>query len=337
MIRRGSIEDLELVFSIQWEASIAGFASVFPPDRYPYPDEAVRRALREQLEDPANVVLVDDERRGFALVGHGWLERLFVREHAWGTGVAEELHAAALETLRAQGANSASLWCLAENARARRFYEKHGWRLNGSERIVPFPPHPFDVGYSIELVNLPEALETERLLLERWAERHRDPWRLICRDPEVMRFIGRAQLWETTKADEVFEGMLAHWREHGFGWRSVLDKAGREWLGFVGLNVLGSGVEGVAPEEIEIGWWLLRSAWGRGYASEAASAARDEGFERVRLARMIARLQPANRASSRVAEKIGMRITSEATGRHGEPLHIYCLDRAVWERRLRID
>jgi GNAT superfamily N-acetyltransferase len=151
MIRRGSVEDLELIFSIQRDASLAGFAGVFPPERYPYPDEAIRRALREQLEDPCNVALIDDEGRGFALVGHGWLQRLFLREQAWGTGVAEELHAAALEMLRAQGANSASLLCLAENARARRFYEKRGWRLNGSERVVPLPPHPLDVGYSIKL------------------------------------------------------------------------------------------------------------------------------------------------------------------------------------------
>lgn len=122
-----------------------------------------------------------------------------------------------------------------------------------------------------------ETLETKRLSLERWDERHRERWRLICRDPEVMRFIGSGRLWETAKADEVFDGMLAHWRDHGFGWRSVLDTASGEWLGFVGPNMVGPGVQGVAPEEVEIGWWLLRLAWGRGYASEAASAARDEG------------------------------------------------------------
>jgi GNAT superfamily N-acetyltransferase len=151
VIRRGTVDDLELVFSILREASIAGFANVFPPDRYPYPDDAVRSALREQLEDPANVLLIDGEGRGFAIAGHGWLQRLFVREAAWGTGVADELHAAALDALRSLGARSASLWCLAENARARRFYEKHGWRLNGTERTVPFPPHPLDVGYSIDV------------------------------------------------------------------------------------------------------------------------------------------------------------------------------------------
>jgi RimJ/RimL family protein N-acetyltransferase len=129
--------------------------------------------------------------------------------------------------------------------------------------------------------------------------------------------------------------VLAHWRDHGFGWRSVLDRGSGQWLGFVGLNVVGPGIEGVAREEVENGWWVIRSAWGRGDASEGALAARDEGFERVGLVQMIARLHPANLASSRVAEKIGMTLMREGTGRHGEPLHIYGVDRAGWKRRLR--
>ncbi len=151
MIRRGGPEDLELVCAIHREAAVAGFANVFPADRFPYPDEAIRESLRVELSGAANTVLVDAEGLGFALVGPGRLHRLYVREHAWGSGLAHELHAAALETLREQGTVSASLWCLAENGRARRFYEKLGWRLDGTERIVPFPPYPLDVGYSIDV------------------------------------------------------------------------------------------------------------------------------------------------------------------------------------------
>jgi hypothetical protein len=40
---------------------------------------------------------------------------------------------------------------LEQNARARRFYERRGWRLNGDARVAPFPPYPIDVGYTIEL------------------------------------------------------------------------------------------------------------------------------------------------------------------------------------------
>ena len=43
------------------------------------------------------------------------------------------------------------LWVLEHNDRARRFYERLGWVENGSSRVVPFPPKPIDVGYSIAL------------------------------------------------------------------------------------------------------------------------------------------------------------------------------------------
>jgi len=61
------------------------------------------------------------------------------------------VHAAALVVLRSLDGASAYSACLAENARARRFYEVRGWRLNGQARVVPFPRHPLDVGYSREL------------------------------------------------------------------------------------------------------------------------------------------------------------------------------------------
>jgi GNAT superfamily N-acetyltransferase len=152
-IRRGDIDDLELVLAIQREASLAGLAHVFPPDRFPYPEDDVRDDLRRQLDDPRFNTLLDTEGRGFTMVGGGWLQRLYVREAAWGSGLAPELHAAAVSALHEASVRRASLWCLAENPRARRFYERHGWRLNGTERVVPFPPHPLDLGYSIELVS----------------------------------------------------------------------------------------------------------------------------------------------------------------------------------------
>jgi RimJ/RimL family protein N-acetyltransferase len=179
--------------------------------------------------------------------------------------------------------------------------------------------------------------ETQRLLLEPWDERHRSSWRLICRDAEVMRYIGRGQVWEREKADEVFGQALAHWQDHGFGWRSAHDKATGDWLGFVGLNYIESDTQGLGTDEVEIGWWIIRAAWGRGYASEGAAAIRDEAFERIGLDRIIARLQPANVASGHVAEKIGMSFHCDTIGRVGEVLHIYALDRAEWSRQPQSD
>jgi RimJ/RimL family protein N-acetyltransferase len=175
-----------------------------------------------------------------------------------------------------------------------------------------------------------DVLETPRLVLEPWDVRHRRSFQAICRDPEVMRFIGPGATWEQRQADEVFDRELRRWHEHGFGWRSAIDRVSAEWLGFIGLNHRTPGAVEMAPDEVEIGWWLVRSAWGRGLASEAAAQVGDEGFERVGLDRIIARLQPANVASARVAEKIGMVLDRETTGRHGEQVLIYALTRDDW-------
>ncbi len=140
-----------------------------------------------------------------------------------------------------------------------------------------------------------------------------------------MRYIGPGETWDQRRADEVFDRALEHWAEHGFGWRSALGRSSGEWLGFAGLNYRGPGAVEIAEDEVEIGWWIVRRSWGQGLASEGAGPLRDEAFERLELPQIIARIQPANAASARVAEKIGMRIARAATGRHGEALRIYSL------------
>jgi ribosomal-protein-alanine N-acetyltransferase len=172
-----------------------------------------------------------------------------------------------------------------------------------------------------------EALETERLLLEPWGERHRSKWRRICSDPEIMRFIGSGETWVESHADEVFDEALDHWHEHGFGWRSAIAKASGEWLGFVGLNYLGAGAAETVADEVEIGWWIVRHAWSQGFATEGALELRDEGFRRVALGRIVARVQPKNTSSARVAHKIGMHAERKSVGRHGEQIIIYSLSR----------
>jgi ribosomal protein S18 acetylase RimI-like enzyme len=56
-----------------------------------------------------------------------------------------------VEAIRAAGHERARLWVLEQNARARRFYERHGWYADGSSRVVEFPPNPLDLGYSLDL------------------------------------------------------------------------------------------------------------------------------------------------------------------------------------------
>ena len=176
------------------------------------------------------------------------------------------------------------------------------------------------------MTGAPEPLVGERVLLEPWDERRRDDFAALAADPRVMRFVGRGKPWSPSEADEAFERELAHWREHGFGWRGMVERRSGSWLGFVGLNYVPPG-GGVPASEVEIGWWLVPSAWGRGYASEGAALVRDEAFERVGLERIVARCQVANAASRAVAERIGMTLAYETRGRYGERVAVYALAR----------
>jgi RimJ/RimL family protein N-acetyltransferase len=144
-IRRSGPDESELHFELQRAASLVGLLHVFPPDEFPYPDDAVLERWRMFR----GVVLVAEQEStavGLAAIDACWLHGLYVVPEAWGSGVALALHDAALAAL--PDCAEVRLWVLEENRRARRFYEKHGWRRNGETRVVEYPPSPLDVGYS---------------------------------------------------------------------------------------------------------------------------------------------------------------------------------------------
>jgi GNAT superfamily N-acetyltransferase len=137
----------ELLAEIQEAASLAGLAHIYPPELYPFPREAVLARWRGYTGE----IFLDAAQHGFAAIGDEWLNGLYVRPEAWGTGVAAELHDRAVAAIRAAGHERARLWVLEENARARRFYERHGWVADGSSRVVEFPPNPIDLGYALDV------------------------------------------------------------------------------------------------------------------------------------------------------------------------------------------
>jgi GNAT superfamily N-acetyltransferase len=139
VIRESGRSEAESHFHVQHEASLAALGHIYGDE--PYPDDAV---LERWRAFPGTVLVCerDDEVVGVAGIEGEWLHGFYVLPSWWGTGVADELHEAAAEL------GVTRLWCLEENHRARRFYERHGWQLNGETRVVEYPPHPLDVGYS---------------------------------------------------------------------------------------------------------------------------------------------------------------------------------------------
>ena len=146
------------------------------------------------------------------------------------------------------------------------------------------------------------ALETRRLKLRRWREDDLEAFAAINADPEVMEhFPGPLSRRES---DELVEKIEAGFEANGFGLWALEVRAGGEFIGFTGLDV--PGFEADFMPAVEVGWRLVRSAWGNGYATEAARTAVSFGFEEVGLAEIVSFTTPANRRSRAVMERIGM-------------------------------
>jgi GNAT superfamily N-acetyltransferase len=149
VLRSGSNAEAELLEAIQEAASEAALRHIFPPENA-YPREAIVEHWRRF---PGEIVVAERDGRAIGVAGTDacWLQGLYVVPEEWGTGVAAVLHDDALRRVRAGGCAQARLWCLEDNRRARRFYERRGWRLVEETRVVPYPPHPIDVSYALDL------------------------------------------------------------------------------------------------------------------------------------------------------------------------------------------
>ena len=156
VVRPARPDEAETLAAIQAEASLAALAPRLPARASTRSARRGARPLAGLLDARARVLVAeaDGEPVGVAAVQPGWLDGLYVVPARWGSGSAGLLHDSALE---AHGPGAVKLWVLEHNLRARRFYERRGWSENGETRVVPFPPHPLDVGYGITRTGAPRA------------------------------------------------------------------------------------------------------------------------------------------------------------------------------------
>src|SRR5579863_318798 len=160
------------------------------------------------------------------------------------------------------------------------------------------------------------ALETARTRLEPWQADDGLAFRPIASNPEVMRYITDCEPWPDEGIREFVMRQMSCYAARQFClWKLILKETGAV-AGFCGIQPL------VDTPDIEIGWWLARDRWGQGLATEAAREALRDAFQRVGLERVVAVAQPANRASIRVMEKLGMSFERN-TAHKGIPVALY--------------
>ena len=151
-------------------------------------------------------------------------------------------------------------------------------------------------------------------------------WLELFTDPEVTRFLPPGP----TPTPDMFPGILARRhameRERGHAMWVVDVKASGSPIGQCGLYPAAS-----TGPEIELAYQYLPSAWGKGYATEAATAVLRYGLGPVGLEQIIALVIPQNLASSRVLDKAGMRLEADPATYYELPgLRKYVAQRDWW-------
>ena len=137
MIRPATPGDAEDIARVQVETWRAAYGHAVPSETLEAVEVAVRAQMWRRFLGSRTATFVGEaggEVRGFVNVGEshdeagiGELFSIYVLPEAWGTGLATALIEAGEEELRARGLTSAKLNVLADNPRARRFYERQGW------------------------------------------------------------------------------------------------------------------------------------------------------------------------------------------------------------------
>lgn len=144
------------------------------------------------------------------------------------------------------------------------------------------------------------VIETERTRLREWRETDLEPLALFWANEATARYVGGVKT-----RDETWKLMamhLGHWRLRGYGMFAVEEKSTGRFIGWCGPY---------CPEgwpEPELGWGLLEEFHGRGYATEAARATRDFAYGSRGWPTAISLIDPDNKGSLRVAEKLGARF-----------------------------
>ena len=174
------------------------------------------------------------------------------------------------------------------------------------------------------------TLETARLRLRPFTFADEAAVFALVSDPEIARFV-RFEAHRTPADTRVFLELVAeHYRRGDLFALAIILREDERLIGSCGF-VSQSGKRRSA----EIGYWLGKSHWGKGYAVEAARALVRHGFEQMGLARIEAKCFLENHAGQRVIEKLGMKLegtnhSERIKGEHPE-LGIYAITLAVVE------
>jgi RimJ/RimL family protein N-acetyltransferase len=150
-------------------------------------------------------------------------------------------------------------------------------------------------------------IETPRLILRQWQKSDQEPYINLNADPEVMEYFPSIKTPPETLAQ--IDRLSTYIDKNGFGFWAVERKDNHQFIGFTGICE--PGFEAHFTPCIEIGWRLSKENWRQGFATEAALACLDFGFDKLSISEIYSFTAIHNKRSEKVMQRIGMSKAGE--------------------------
>lgn len=163
-------------------------------------------------------------------------------------------------------------------------------------------------------------MSTERLALRKMRKDDVNHLLEIFSDPVAMKYYPSTK--DEQAANEWIDWTLNNYEKFGVGLWIVEEKGTGEFLGQCGI--VPQEIEGTI--EMEIGYLFVRHKWGKGYATEAALACKNYGFDQLELLKLISLADINNKPSIKVAERIGM-VLDKKIYKWGKEVFVYSAER----------
>ena len=170
-------------------------------------------------------------------------------------------------------------------------------------------------------------VETARLRFEPLDSNHLAGYTALTAQPAVHRYLSRAAEIAADpggQAEHIIAVAREQWSTRGYGPFAIFEKGGTQLIGRGGLFWIES------LKDVEINYMFDPTVWGRAYATESAAAFLDIGFVQHDLHRMVATTNPANTASARVLQKVGMTSAGQKDLGAGRLVNLHEISRDTW-------
>ncbi|MEG1590214.1 GNAT family N-acetyltransferase [Chryseobacterium sp.] len=155
-------------------------------------------------------------------------------------------------------------------------------------------------------------LETKRLVLRKFEEADYERLFLLDSNSEVMKYIGMPTLSKVEESKEVVKMIMQQYEDNGVGRLAVIEKESELLIGWSGLKLNTSEVNGY-QNFYELGYRFLPETWGKGYATESGKASLEYGFNDLKAEVIYAYAHCENLASNHILTKLGFEKTGEFT------------------------